>query len=93
MKTEFIATSTALLRWLQEIRSNDGTISFKITDQNIHCSSIMRDFSANELRGHHTFEYNIDKIYLLIDILKPIPEQPLTFVFTDSWICINGVSI
>jgi hypothetical protein len=88
----FIATSTALLKWLLEINTTEQQVTFYFTEKTISCRFIGREFAANEMIGYGDFTYSKEQVELLISILKPIPEEPLTIVF-DSWIWIQQIMI
>lgn len=91
--TMFIVTSTALLKWLLEANlDNVEYVDFEVSKDKIKCSVIDREYYANDILRAGTFSYSKEQVQLLINILKPIPEEPLAIKF-DSWIWIQQVMI
>ena len=84
---KFIATSTTFLNRLQKVEWK-GRHELSIEVRNKEVIFIDTDITlyANAITGEGVFTFDIKTIHRLINCLKVLSEQPLTFNFQDHTI-------
>lgn len=90
----FIATSTAMLKWLQEIKESDTLCyCFVFSDNEIKLPEIKRTYHCNDMQGCGVIEVGRQDISRLKRILREMQEQPIVFYFSNNLISLQHITI
>jgi hypothetical protein len=89
-RSKFIATSTSLLKALQNLDDSQEDVTFTVKPDRIIGLGKQNQYFANDIQGEGTYAYSMDSIRKLMKCLESLEEQPVVIMF-DMWIWLSDI--